>query len=229
MEKYSLKAKNLSFQYNEKSVKILNNINFSLKSGEIIAIVGLSGSGKSTLINILNGTIPKRISGILEGTVFINNENIETQDLCSLATKIGTIFQDPDCQILFSCAEDELAFGPENLCYDPVYILNSLNSVSNILNIEHLRYRNPSNLSGGEKHLIALASVLTLNTGIIILDEVMSQIDENGKALIKEAIIKLKDKGKAILMVEHDLDNLDIADKIYSLHKGNLKDFNGEI
>lgn len=229
MQHYALEAKILSFRYKSNGPFILKNIDFKLRKGEIIGIVGLSGSGKSTLIQILNGVIPKRITGLLEGSVHFNGKDIEDKDLSYLAREIGTIFQDPDCQILFPCAEDEMAFGPENLCYDPYVIIERINSTSQMLEIESLRFRNPNSVSGGEKQIIALASVLTLNVGIMIFDESMSFIDERGKELIKNAILKLKDQGKSILMVEHDLSNLEVADHIFLLKNGTLKEFKGVI
>ncbi|MDP3387701.1 MAG: ABC transporter ATP-binding protein [Eubacteriales bacterium] len=229
MRHYALEAKNLSFRYNQNSPYILKNIDFKLQKGEIVGIVGLSGSGKSTLIQIMNGVIPKRIPGLLEGSICFNGEDMAEKDLSCLAKEIGTIFQDPDCQILFPCAEDEMAFGPENLCYDPYTIIERINSTTKMLAIEPLRYRNPNSVSGGEKQIIALASVLTLNVGIMIFDESMSFIDERGKGLIKNAILKLKEQGKSILMVEHDLSNLEVADHIFLLKNGTLEAFKGVI
>lgn len=229
MQHYALEAKNISFKYKPDGPVILKNINLNLHKGEIIGIVGLSGSGKSTLIQIMNGVIPKRINGLVEGSVYFNGEDIANKDLSYLAREIGTIFQDPDCQILFPCAEDEMAFGPENLCYDPYAIIERINSTIETLGIENLRYRNPNTVSGGEKQIIALASVLTLNVGIMIFDESMSFIDERGKDLIKNAILTLKKQGKSILMVEHDLSNLEIADHIFLLKNGTLETFKGVI
>lgn len=229
MQQYALETKSLSFKYDPKGPFILKDINLKLNKGEIIGIVGLSGSGKSTLIQIINGVIPKRIPGFMEGSVYLNGENVADKELSYLAREIGTIFQDPDCQILFPCAEDEMAFGPENLCYDPVSILTRIYETTKVLDIEPLRYRNPNTVSGGEKQIIALASVMTLNVGIMIFDESMSFIDENGRKLIKSAIQKLKTQGKSIIMVEHDLSNLEVADHIYLLKNGTLEVFKGVI
>jgi energy-coupling factor transport system ATP-binding protein len=229
MQHYALEARILSFRYKSNGPLILKNIDLKLRHGEIIGIVGLSGSGKSTLIQILNGVIPKRITGLLDGSVHFNGIDIADKDLSYLAREIGTIFQDPDCQILFPCAEDEMAFGPENLCYDPYAIIDRINATTKMLAIEPLRYRNPNSVSGGEKQIIALASVLTLNVGIMIFDESMSFIDERGKELIKNAILKLKSQGKSILMVEHDLSNLEVADQIFLLKNGSLEEFKGVI
>lgn len=229
MSEYIIETKNLSFRYNTSSPFIIDNINLKIKKGQTIGIVGLSGSGKSTLINIINGIIPKRINGLLEGTVKINNESIDKKELHELVTSIGTVFQDPDCQILFSCTEDEMAFAPENLCFERLEIFDRIEKVCTLLDIGKLRNKNPNNMSGGEKQLIAIASVLTPDVDILILDECMSQIDEKGKILIKNTIKKLKAQGKTIIMIEHDFSNLEIADNIYLLNSGKLSVFNGEL
>jgi energy-coupling factor transport system ATP-binding protein len=229
MTEYIIETRNLSFRYNEASPFILKDVNLKISRGEAIGIVGLSGSGKSTLINVINGIIPKRINGIIEGDVVINNENINSKELHELVTTIGTVFQDPDCQILFSCAEDEMAFAPENLCFERLEIFGRIEEVCNFLDIGRLRDKNPNNMSGGEKQLIAIASVLTPDVDILILDECMSQIDERGKVLIRNTIKKLKEQGKTIIMIEHDFSNLEIVDNIYLLNSGKLSEFNGEL
>ena len=99
----------------------------------------------------------------------------------------------------------------------------------NLLQWRKQRYANPENLSGGEKQLIALASTLSLNPQIIIFDEVMSQIDDAGKLRIKKAIKDLKIAGKTIIMVEHDLANLNMADRVMSLKNGILSSFVGSL
>lgn len=229
MTDYIIETRNLSFRYNQDSPVILDNVNLGIKKGEVVGIVGLSGSGKSTLINVINGIIPKRIDGIIGGDVIINCENIDSKELHELVTTIGTVFQDPDCQILFSCAEDEMAFAPENLCLERLEIYDRIEKVCSLLDIGRLRDKNPNNMSGGEKQLIAIASVLTPDVDIVILDECMSQIDERGKALIKDTIGKLREQGKTIIMIEHDFSNLEMADNIYLLDMGRLSEFEGEL
>jgi len=224
-----LQGKNIYFRYSDKSPQILKNINIGLQSGKIIGIVGLSGSGKTTLMQILNGIIPKKIQGLYEGRVLIKGEDISKKEMGNISREIGTVFQDPDTQIIFSCVEDEMAFGPENLCIEKEDILKKIEEVLDILDIKHLRYRNPNKLSGGEKQLVVIASILTLDVNILILDECMSQIDDKGKVLIKKGIEKLRDSGKGIIMVEHDLDNLSIADDIFVLNEGELKIFEGSL
>lgn len=224
-----IQVNDLKFKYDSNSELVLNGINLTINKGEIIAIVGLSGCGKSTLLNCLNGIIPNVIKGEYQGEVLLKGQNIIDMNTPEIATILGTVFQDPDNQIIFSTVEDEMAFGPENLCVKPDDIRNRINEVTELLNITNLLKRNPNTLSGGEKQLVVLASILTLGVDILILDESMSQVDTKGRELIKDRILKMKAQGKTIIMVEHDFENLDIADKVYLLKDSKLIDFEGKI
>ncbi|QOR35406.1 ABC transporter ATP-binding protein [Clostridium sp. 'deep sea'] len=224
-----LDVNNVSFNYKNSNIPILNNLNLQVKQGEVIGVVGLSGCGKTTLMHVLNGLIPQRINGEFTGIVKINNINIASKDLSELATIVGTVFQDPDNQLFFSRVEDEIAFGPENLCVEPAEIKQRIKSVTQLLNIEHLLPRNPNTLSGGEKQLVVIAAILSLNVKLLILDECMTQVDTQGKELIMNAIKKLKQNKTTIIMVEHDYNNLSLADKVYHLKDGQLTLFNGDM
>ncbi|HKL74951.1 MAG TPA: ABC transporter ATP-binding protein [Halanaerobiales bacterium] len=224
-----LSTQNLSFGYKNNNEKILKNINLNLYKGEILAILGLSGSGKTTLCHCLSGIIPHIYEGELKGEVQIKGKSILDLDLPKIAEYIGIVFQNPETQVFFPVVEDELAFGPENLCISREEIGKRIENILSLLGKENLRYKKTKHLSGGEKQLTVLASVLALEPEILIFDEVMSQIDTKGKKLIKEIIILLKEKGKTIVMVEHDLENAEIADRKLLLKNGRLKKFAGEL
>ncbi len=224
---YMVEVDRVSFRYQNSAKPVLTDINLGVRRGQVVGIVGLSGSGKTTLMNILNGIIPRRINGDFQGRVLLNGQEITEKDVFELSTVIATVFQDPDSQIVFSSVEDEIAFGPENLCVPPDEILQRIDDITELLQIENLRYRNPNNLSGGEKQLVVIASVLSLNVEILILDECMAQIDNKGRQLIMAAIKNLRDSGKTIIMVEHDFSNLAYADQIYLLADGRLKPYDG--
>lgn len=224
-----LKANNLSFRYKKNSEKILNDINLDLKKGEIVAILGLSGSGKTTLCHCLSGIIPHIYPGELKGEVKVMDNSIREMKLPKIAEKIGIVFQNPETQVFFPVVEDEIAFGPENLCISREEIGDRIEKILSLLEREDLRYKKIKHLSGGEKQLTALASVLALEPEILIFDEVMTQIDEKGKKLIKDMIILLKEKGKSIVMVEHNLENAELADRKLLLKNGRLKEFAGEL
>ncbi len=210
----AVEVKNLSFKYNNSDKYVLNDINFSVNSGETIAITGQSGCGKSTLCNCICGIIPRLYKGEMSGEVLIFGENIKNLSIADTVTKIGIIFQNPSTQLFSPTIEDELAFGPENLCVDREEIGIRIDRILKTINMEKYRYDNPNNLSGGQQQLIAIASVLMLNPSILICDEIMSWIDDEGKEIIKGVLLKLKDEGKTIIMVDHDYDNIKIADRI---------------
>lgn len=120
--------------------------------------------------------------------------------------------------------ESEIAFAPENLCLPYEDIEKIINRVISMLNIGHLRYKNPSHLSGGEKHLAAIASILSLDPDIIILDEVLSELDRENKELIKNVIKILNEAGKTIIIIDHSIKNLMVADTILLMRKGRIED-----
>lgn len=213
----AVEVKNLYFKYNNSEEYILKDINFSVKSGETVAVKGQSGCGKSTLCSIICGLIPRLYKGQLSGEVLIYGENIKNLSIAETVTKIGIIFQNPSTQLFSPTIEDELAFGPENLCVDREEIGYRIQKILKIINMEKYRYLNPNNLSGGEQQLIAIASTLMLNPSIIICDEIMSWIDEEGKVIIKNLLLKLKEEGTTIIMVDHDIENIKIADRIIYL------------
>jgi energy-coupling factor transport system ATP-binding protein len=223
-----IEVNNLSFSYTDNN-KIIDNINLKVNKGEILAVVGLSGSGKTTLCYCLSGIIPHIYSGSLSGEVFIKGNSIFNMKMPQIATNIGIVFQNPETQIFFPVVENELAFGPENLCIKRDEIGKRIEEVLSLLNIEDKRYAKTEHLSGGQKQLIALASVLTLKPDILIFDEVMAQIDSKGKKAIKDIILQLKQEGKTVIMVEHNLDNIEIADRKLVLKQGRLKKFEGSL
>jgi len=225
---YPLKAANLSFAYPGNDRRIIDGVNFSINRGEIKAIVGLSGSGKTSLCYCLSGIIPHIYKGNLSGDVSIEGSPVLDMKIQDISTKVGIVFQNPETQLFFPVVEDELAFGPENLCVPREEIGRRITKNLRLLAIEKLRYSDIRNLSGGQKQLVALSCVLTLQPDILLFDEVMSQIDKKGKKRIKEVILDLKSRGKAIVIVEHDLNNIDIADNVLLLKKGRLHKFAGK-
>lgn len=226
---YPVEVKDLSFRYQNNGRVILRHVDMQLRAGEALAVVGLSGIGKSTLCYCISGIIPHVYSGALSGQVLIYGEDTRLLTLPRIATKLGVVFQNPDNQLFSPTVEDEVAFGPENLCLPPEEIGKRVEEALMLSGIEHLRNASPHHLSGGQKQLVALASVLSLNPRILLFDEAMSQLDEQGKDGVKFLIRKLKADGRAILMVEHDLSNLDVADRVLLLQEGELADYRGTL
>lgn len=217
----AIDLKQVSFSYN-KHRSILNDINFSVKSGEIAGIIGPSGEGKTTLLRLINGTFHKEEKYRLSGQITLMGKSIEAYG-SQLYRTVGTIYQDPDNQIIFTDVMDEIVFGMENHQYAKERMDHKLYEILDLLDIRHLAYRNPNNLSGGEKQLVVLASILCLDVDILLLDEAFAAVDSDREPLIMDIIHNLaKQQNKAIVMVEHDMKHLEIADNIYQLEDEKL-------
>lgn len=219
-----MEIKNLSVRYSCKGPIVLDSINTHIEKGSITAIAGLSGCGKSTLAFCLCGAIPKSLPGTISGNILIGGRDIKDIPLPELAQQVGIVFQDVDNQLFLPTVEAEIAFAPENLCMSRQKIGMIIENVLETLEISHLRYSDPSRLSGGEKHLVAIASILSLDPDIIILDEVMSQLDKNYKGLISGIIEKLRRCGKTIIIIDHSIKNLMLADTILLMKQGRLEE-----
>ena len=222
--KNPLEIKNLHFKYEEEGPRIINGIDLTISRGEIFSILGLSGCGKTTLCYCMCGVIPHVYEGIVSGDVFIFGKPAAEMRLPEISTKVGIVFQDPDSQLFSPTVEDEIAFGPENLCLSRPEIGARIDECLEIVGLSKYRLAHPERLSGGEKQLIAIASVLALGPEVIIVNESLSQIDSQGKTRIKETILELRSRGKTVIMVEHDIDNLDIADRVFFMGEGKLRE-----
>ncbi len=223
-----LDVKELSFAYPAKAL-LFEHVNLQVCAGEAVAIVGRSGCGKSTLSLCLAGIIPRLIGGQLQGEVRLFGTPTKEMTLASISSRLGVVFQNPDTQLFFSTVEDELAFGPENLGCAPQEVKHRIAEVLESLGIEHLRHSHPHQLSGGQKQLVALGAVLTLQPDIIIFDEAVSQVDKAGRALVFAAMAALKQAGKTLIIIEHELENLHMADTIKVLRGGRLELFAGQL
>ena len=217
-----VKIKDLCFRYDKDGKNILNNINLEAKSGEIVAIMGASGSGKSTLCYCIMGIIPHIYEGELSGEVHIFDKPVQKMKVPEIATKASIVFQDPDTQLFSPTVEDDIAFGPENLCLGRSEILERIDESLGLAGMDEYRLSDPDRLSGGEKQLIAIASVLSLHPEVIIFDEAMAQLDERSRRSVKTIIKKLRDEGKTVIIIEHETNNLDIADRLFILEDGIL-------
>ncbi len=218
-------VKGLTYQYGPGGRFVLNGIDFEVIQGEIVVVTGLSGCGKSTLCACISGLVHHNRDGIMTGEVLVNGKNIRELRTASLAMEVGMVFQDPDTQLFSPTVEDEIAFAPENLCLHPNLIREKVDYVLDLLGIVALKEANPYHLSGGEKRLVALAAVLTLDPPILVMDEVMSQLDTAGKKRVAAVLQKLRAMGKTIIVVEHDLEAVAFADRMMVLEGGKVVRF----
>lgn len=216
-----IEVKNLSFQYD--TAEVLHDLTFSIEKNTITAILGLSGCGKTTLCHCLAGIIPNCIEGSLTGEIYIDGLELRGKKLSKLASVIGLVMQNPDNQLVTTTVEDELAFGPENMNVPPEEIRIRVDEILELLKLKDLRYENPVRLSGGQKQMVAIASVLALNPDVLILDEPLSRLDAQGKELLISTLKMLRELGKTVIVVEHDYKQMNFADQWLIMERGRLR------
>lgn len=213
----------LTFTFPYESKPALNNINLSIEHGEFFCLVGTSGCGKSTLGMCLNGLIPHRIFGRLQGDVIISGQDIKKCEVADLAQIVGMVFQNPESQLISLSVEDELRFGLENLGAKEEDIDNMVVKVLKSLEIEDLKNRSPEQLSSGQKKRVAIASVLVMKPKILVLDEPTANLDPISSEEIFKIILDLKREGITIFLIEHDIEKVTkYADRIAVMHEGQI-------
>ncbi|MEW6380142.1 MAG: energy-coupling factor transporter ATPase [bacterium] len=195
----------LTFTYSGRNLPSLIGINFTIKKGEFVLLTGPTGCGKSTLLRTLNGLIPHESGGCMEGSVNVCGLDTKKSSMRELTRTVGMVFQSPEDQLFSTLVEDEIAFGPENLCLSKEEIETRIKCSLAMVNMHSLRKRTTSTLSGGEKQRIAIASVLAMQPQILVLDEPLSQLDPQGAREILSVLRTLNKNGMTIIIVEHRL------------------------
>ena len=203
-----LELKDVTFKYQLAQDTILENISLTIEKGEFVALVGHNGVGKTTLCSIMRGLIPTFHTGTMSGQVLLNGVDISEMSIGDLALHIGFVFQNPFVQVsgVKQTVFEEIAYGLENLGVERSEIIRRVDEMLIQLNIEHLKYKHPMQLSGGQSQRVALASVLVMDPGILIIDEPTSQLDPQGTEEVFETIRLLKERKKTIILVEHKVD-----------------------
>ncbi|MCL4317650.1 MAG: ATP-binding cassette domain-containing protein [Candidatus Thermoplasmatota archaeon] len=215
-------VRDLSFSYTGAPESSLEADRFEAGEGEVILITGRSGSGKSTLVNCINGVIPHIFHGNLSGTVMTSGLTVGDTPLFKISSHVGTLLQDPTTQVLNYTVEEEVAFGPENLCLQPEEIASRVKEAIDITGMNTMLDRETYTLSGGEMQRLAFASVLAMKPEILILDEPTSNIDPEGTEKIFELLKSLARK-KTILVVEHKVERvLTFVDRIILVDGGRI-------
>lgn len=208
-----LKIKNLSLSYQDH--RVIDKFNLELLKGEVCLITGASGSGKSSLIKILNGIIPEIIEAKVNGEISLNGQDLNAMSIARRSYHISTVFQNPKTQFYCVDSTDEIAFPLENRNLEKELIFSTIAKCTKLLKTESLLNKNIFSLSGGEKQLMAITSVLTMDNEVYLFDEPSSSLDLQAIRLLKKAIIELKKAGKIVLIAEHRLYYLlDIIDKL---------------
>ena len=204
-----IKLKDINYSYFGK-VPALFNVNLNILKGELFCIIGQNGSGKSTLLNIINALIfPESGEFYYDGNL-INEKTLKETTFCNkFRQKFGYIFQNPDIQLFCPTVFDELLFAPLQMNLSTEEAEQRAKDTLSFLGIENLKDRSVLSLSGGEKKKVAIASVLTINPEIILVDEPLAGLDPKTQTFFVELLLELNKAGKTIIFTTHHLDLVD--------------------
>lgn len=215
--------KNLSFSYPaSKNGPALKEINLSIDRGEYIAVCGKSGSGKTTLLKHLKSVLSPH--GNVEGEIYFEGKPLEESDLRQQSAKIGYVMQNPDNQIVTDKVWHELAFGLESLGIDQKTIRLRVAEMASYFGIQGWFHKNVTELSGGQKQLLNLASIMAMQPTVLILDEPTSQLDPIAAADFLNTVRKINlELGTTVIITEHRLEDIfHAADRVVVMEKGSI-------
>lgn len=217
-----LTLKNLSFSYPESDRKAIENISLSVREGEFIVICGRSGCGKTTLLRLLKNELAP--VGKREGEILFRGQHAEDIDVKTSAGSIGFVAQNPESQTVTDKVWHELAFGMENLGYDADEMRLRAGELANYFGINGWLHSDTATLSGGQKQLLALASVMALSPKILLLDEPTSQLDPIAASGFINTLQKInRELGMTVIISEHRLEEVfPIADRVVVMDEGKI-------
>lgn len=217
-----IKVENVGFTYPQQKESVIQNIHFNVRQGEFIVLFGESGSGKTTLLRLLKRELSPH--GKRQGDIYYKGVNIDELDERTAASDIGFVMQNPEHQIVTDKVWHELAFGLENIGIPTSIIRRRVGEMANFFGIHGWFRKKTTELSGGQKQLLNLASIMVMQPQVLILDEPTSQLDPIAASEFISTLQKInRDLGITVLLAEHRLEEvLPIADQVIVLEKGNL-------
>lgn len=222
----SIEVRNLTHIYKDGSLEekvAVDNVSFSIKNGEFVAIIGHTGSGKSTLIQHLNG-----LEKATSGSIIINDIDITKPkvNLIDIRKQVGIVFQYPEYQLFEETVEKDISYGPKNLNLPEEEVNNRVREAMQMVGLDYEKYKDksPFELSGGQKRRVAIAGVLAMNPNILILDEPTAGLDPKGRDFILDKIKNLhKNYNMTIIIVSHSMEDVaNIAERVIVMNDGSI-------
>ncbi|GEO57898.1 energy-coupling factor transporter ATPase [Companilactobacillus bobalius] len=217
MEKI-ISIKNLNYTYPDSKKPAINNLTVDIYKNEWLSIVGKNGSGKSTLTKLIDGLIDAD-----SGTIEIDGQEINENNIWEVRTKIGIVFQNPDHQFVGATVEDDVAFGLENQGMPREQMVKEVDHALELVGMHDFKKRDPQTLSGGQKQRVAIAGVLATKPRIIIMDESTSMLDPEGRRTVLNLIQNLRQQQDlTIISITHDISETELSQRIVVLSDGQI-------
>lgn len=197
----------------------LRGVDLEIRAGECAVIAGSNGSGKTLLMRALVGLAEPSAGRVLYRGIDVR------KDPARVRREVGLVFQDADAQIVGETVEEDAAFGPKNLRLPASEIERRVDSALRATGLSERRGASPRRLSGGEKRRLAIAGVLAMGCGAVIMDEPFANLDWPGIVQVLGSIVDLKKSGVTVVVLTHELEKtLAHADRLVILHKGAIRD-----
>ncbi len=221
-----ISIENLSYQYPRSPGLVLRDINLSVYRGEFLGVVGPTGAGKTTLCLALNGIVPQFYGGRFYGRASVAGLDTVDTPIHLLAKHVAVVFQDPETQLIANTVEDEVAFGLENVRLPAEEMQRRIQWALTAVRLDGMQSKHPSELSGGEKQRLAIASALAMEPEVLILDEPTSQLDPLGSQQVFATVRELNHElGITIILASHASEELaEFAQRVALLAEGKLID-----
>jgi len=204
---------------------VLKGINLQINQGEFVAILGPNDAGKSTLCYAISGFLKHFFKGKYQGTIKINDMDLDTTPQHEWVRNVGLVFQNPFTQLSGSkfTVYEEIAFGLENFGVTREEMIARTDAVMEKTGITELADRSPYAISGGQQQRVALASIFVLEPMVIVLDEPTSQLDPIGTREVFQTIKTISSEGRIVIMAEHKIEWVaEFADRVIVLHNGQI-------
>lgn len=217
-----IEIQNLCFAYPKEETRALDHIDLNIEEGEFIVLCGKSGCGKSTLLTHLKTPLTPHVRR--KGKILFDGQIISEMDNREQTQRIGYVLQNPDNQIVTDKVWHELAFGLESLGYSTPDIRIRVAEMASSFGIQDWFYKNVAELSGGQKQLLNLASIMAMHPDLLVLDEPTSQLDPIAASDFLETVKKIhRDLGMTIVLTEHRLEEVfPAADRVVVMDQGKI-------
>ncbi len=209
----------LSYAYPGAPGAALDRLDFRVAQGEFVAVVGPNGSGKSTLARLIGGL--ETPTGA-DRAFSCGHDLLDPAGRVLARREVGVLFQNPENQLVAECVEEDVAFGLENLGWQPPEMLERVDEMLERFGLVELRSREPHLLSGGQKQRTALAGVLAVPRRLLVLDEPTAMLDPAGRLEVLEAVTALRADGMTVVFVTQEMDEVVNADRVLALDRGRV-------
>lgn len=210
-----IEVKNVNFKYSSSNKDTLSNIDLKINKDESVGIIGANGAGKSTILKLLVG-----LELQFQGEILINDLKVEKKNLSEIRRKIGYVFQDSEAQLFMPTIYEDVAFAPKNYGYSEEKVHERTIKALESVGIAELKDRQIYRLSGGQKKLASIATVLSMNPEILIFDEPTVTLDPKNRRRFIEILNSLK---TTKIVTSHDLDLIyDTCDRTILVAEGKI-------